>query len=260
MKHVRVALITGVAAALCLGGGRASGAPRDAALSLVSVLDVRDEVLADAASGAGGSAGEHDPSRMFLLSLTIPGTGQIVQGEKRGYVYMLAEIAFWATYAALNDKGLDERSAYEAYAREHWDREAYLAFYDQECADNPDVDYDDGCRPLAEFGTQEYYEDIGKYDVYWPWWSDGGAPNDVTDDDLAVRNEYWGMRGDSNTHLRQARYYMMAAFLNHLVSAVDSFLSARRGGDPAEASAGLGLEFGVPDDAAGFTCALVVRQ
>ena len=35
------------------------------------------------------------------------------------------------------------------------------------------------CRPLAEYGTQEYYEDIGKYDTYWGWWSASGSGSGV---------------------------------------------------------------------------------
>ncbi len=206
---------------------------------------------------------EHDPSRMFLLSLAIPGAGQFVQGEKRGYLYVAAEIAFWAGFLVLNEKGLEERAGYEDYADAHWDFEGYSTWYDANCADcakQRASDYE--CRPLAEYGTQEYYEDIGKYDTYWSWWSASGSGSGSSEY-LDVRNEYWGMRGESNHHLRQARYSMTAAFLNHLVSSVDSFLSARRGRKAGSGSAGGSapeprILFDTAGGGAGLRCALVV--
>jgi hypothetical protein len=74
-----------------------------------------------------------------------------------------------------------------------------------------------------------------------------------------VRDIYWGMREDSNRDLRNARYCVTAAFLNHMVSAVDSFLSARAGRSPDHAERDLSLEFGVADGGDGLSCAAVMR-
>ncbi len=234
-----------------------------ARLALVSSLDARAEVL-DA--GGDEAQGGHDPARMFLLSLAVPGSGQIVQGEKRGWLYLVAELAFWGGFYALNEAGLGERDDYERFADEHWDFDGYSAWYQDNCVDCGDDcagDYD--CRPLAEYGTQEYYEDIGKYGTYWRWWHFDGDEWDIVWDgysaeDVSFRDEYWGMRQESNRHLRQARYFMMAAFLNHVVSAVDSFLSARSGGaESAVAAPDVALEFDVPEGREGLSCTLVAR-
>jgi hypothetical protein len=237
----------------------AAPAGPSADLVLISSLDARTELLALTAAGAsGGSAGaSHDPPKMMFLSLAVPGAGQLVQGEKRGYLYLLFEVAMWGGFYYLDQQGLEERSDYEDFVVENWNLAGYLEFFEEHCLDDPQ-DYANGCRPLAPEGSQEFYEDVGKYDVYWPWWSGDGAPNDVTADDMAVRDEYWGMRMDSNAHLRQARYFMMAALLNHVASALDSFLIARSSAYGA-APIDLGLEFGVPEDAVGLTCALVAQ-
>jgi hypothetical protein len=243
---------------------RTPAAPMAADLRLVSALDARAE-LTSLDSTAPDEKG-HDPSRMFLLSLAVPGAGQVVQGEKRGYIYLATEIALWAGFFALNGKGLDERAEYEDYADAHWDSAGYYAWYDAncvECAKERASDYE--CRPLAVPGTQEYYEDIGKYDTYWRWWSYSGSGPSAPEEYLDVRNEYWGMRGQSNHHLRQARYSMTAAFLNHLVSSVDSFLSARRGHKAGgETLGGNGPEPRILFDTAsggdGLRCALVVSH
>jgi len=228
-------------------------------LVLISSLDAGEELLQLVSEG-GMSVEvetEHDPPKMMLLSMAVPGAGQLVQGEKRGYLYLLLEAAMWGGFYYLDQKGLEERSDYEDFVIENWDLAAYQDFFEENCLEDPH-DYANGCRPLAPEGSQEFYEDVGKYDVYWPWWSGDGSPNDVTSDDMALRDEYWGMRKDSNGHLRQARHFMMAALLNHVVSALDSFFIARTPGAP-EAPADLGLEFGVPDDTAGLSLALVAR-
>jgi hypothetical protein len=231
-------------------------------LRLVSALEAEAELTA-LGSTASVDAG-HDPARMFLLSLAVPGAGQVIQGEKRGYVYLAAEIALWAGFFALNDKGMDERDDYEGYADSHWDYAGYSAWFDEHCtacAKEPADDY--ACRPLAVYGTQEYYEDIGKYDTYWSWWSHDGSGQADAPEYMDVRNEYWGMRIESNHDLRQARYAMTAAFLNHLVSSVDSFLSARRGHEAGgESSGGNAPEPRILFDTAsggdGLRCTLVV--
>jgi hypothetical protein len=68
------------------------------------------------------------------------------------------------------------------------------------------------------------------------------------------------MRGDSNRYLRQARYTMMAALLNHVAAAVDAFLTARGGATfPTDSVGDLGIEFDVADGGDGLTCALTAR-
>jgi len=191
------------------------------------------------------------------------GSGQLIQGKARGYIYLAAEIALWSGFYLLDSKGMDERDEYEAYARDKWDFDAYSDWYNDVCVDCPDCD-PTLCRPLATYGTQEYYEDIGKYRTYWRWWDIDGDEDSIgwdewSSDDLAFRDTYVGMRGDSNLHLRQARYAMMAALLNHVTAAVDAFLTARGGTSPIDSVADLGLEFGVADSGDGLTYALAMR-
>jgi hypothetical protein len=177
---------------------------------------------------------------------------------------MLLEAALWGGFFVLDQKGLDERAEYERFADENWDFAAYQDWFNEHCSGcSPENPCDYECRPLADYGTQEYYEDIGKYDAYWGWWNIDGQESFLeghSDIDLALRDRYYEMRGESNRHLRQARYAMMAAFLNHVVSAFDAFLISR--GDSADAygdGRSLDLEFDVADGGAGLTCALVSR-
>lgn len=214
----------------------------------------RERVEEDSARKAAG---------MFLLSLAVPGTGQLARGETRGYLYLAAELALLGTYYVLETKGRDEVDEFEAFADAHWDYDGYSAWYEANCVDCGDScgnSYD--CRPLAPYGSGEYYEDIGKYSTYWSWWSDDGVGNE-NPEYLDVRNVYWELRGISNMHLRRARYSLTAAFLNHAVSALDAFLSTRseeKGSPPGETGTGsAGIEFDVPSSGVGLRCAIVAR-
>jgi hypothetical protein len=239
------------------GGARAAG-PRaiDPALVLVSSLDAEEELLSLSRGASTDLADGHDPGRMFLVSLAVPGAGQLVEGHKRGFLYLAAEAAFWTGFFILNGDGLDKRDAYEDFADARWDYEGYQAYFEQHCQDDP-YNPAEGCRPLAPCGSQEFYEDIGKYDVYWDWWTVDPAGGPTTP--YGVRDVYWQMRKDSNRDLRNARYFVTAAFLNHLVSAVDSFLSARGGRSPGHAGRDLSLEFDLADAGGGLSCAVVMR-
>lgn len=231
-------------------------------LALVSSLDARAELLDAAADPAPDDGG---PGRgvATMASLVVPGAGQLLKGEARGYAYLLAEAAFWVAYSVLNEEGLDIRSEYEAYADAHWDREGYEAFYDAYCTSCEGDECPDGCRPLAPDGSQEYYEDIGKYSVYWPWWSTDDGDEDVpgaetSPVDQALRDDYWGMRKDSNRNLRNARYFMTAAFLNHIVSAADAFLNSKDASvSDLAATRDTGLIFDVADGGDGIRCSLI---
>ncbi len=256
--------------ALPTGGGTPDGEGARAhsvaqELVLISSLDARDELLEVGAGGVGQGATGHDPTLMFFASVAVPGSGQLIQGKARGYIYLAAEIALWGGFYLLDSKGLDERDEYEAFADGNWDFDAYTDWYNERCADCQPGD-ETLCRPLATYGTQEYYEDIGKYRTYWRWWNIDGDEydpdvewDDYSDDDLAFRDTYVDMRGDSNLHLRQARYAMMAALLNHVTAAVDAFLTARGDTSPSDRVADLGLEFGVADNGDGLTYALTMR-
>ena len=41
---------------------------------------------------------------MFFYSLVVPGAGQLAQGEKRGFVYIMAELALWGGFYLLEQE------------------------------------------------------------------------------------------------------------------------------------------------------------
>jgi hypothetical protein len=261
VKPIQILTVAALLLAAGAAGAEVGASPE---LALISSLDARDELLEAGQGGGDSAAEERSPALMAVASLAAPGAGQLLQGHARGYLFLLAEAALWGGFYMLDSRGMDERDKYETFADDHWDFAAYTAWYESTCVDCPTCDQY-LCRPLAEYGTQEYYEDIGKYATYWRWWNIEGDETYIDWDeysaaDVTLRDAYYDMRGDSNRYLELARYMMMAAFLNHVVASVDAFLSARGdGAGHSEPVGDLGVEFDVADSGDGLRCALTAR-
>ena len=44
------------------------------------------------------------PAKAFLFSAIVPGTGELYSKTKRGYLFMAAEVAFWAAYIVIHGR------------------------------------------------------------------------------------------------------------------------------------------------------------
>ena len=158
--------------------------------------------------------GEHHVSsgRAFLYNLILPGTGHLYAGYKRGWAHLGVEGATWLTYFYYHDRGAQKENQFEAFADDHWDYDKYIA--ECGCAGSPQ---DSIIVYFKENNTQQYYEDIGKLDYYWQGWDDYNATKQDSDN----RRYYYGIRNDSNNFFKNARYAVVVAFVNRIVSAVD---------------------------------------
>jgi len=160
-------------------------------------------------------ARKRSPGLAFLFSAAVPGGGQFYNGQRRGLVYLAVEAAAWIAHLSFRSSGNDKETEYKRFADGHWDLDRYReAAGDTACfwsleADSLIVDF-------SENNRQHYYEDIGKLESYSCGW-----------DSQTNRTEYRDLRGRSNDLLRSARTARMVVFLNHLVSAIDAFRSAR---------------------------------
>jgi hypothetical protein len=142
------------------------------------------------------SHGDPSPFLAGLMSAVIPGSGQLAQGQKRGWVYLGVEVAAWFSFFAIRSAGSQAEEDFEQYGDSHWD-------WDR-CPGLDPVERDD-----------EFYDNIGREDDYACGW-----------DEQSNRDIYNGMRSDSNDLYRASRYAASVAFLNHIVSAVDAAKSA----------------------------------
>jgi hypothetical protein len=170
--------------------------------------------------GAGGEFGGTDvdgdgadaPVIPMLMSLLVPGAGEVYLGHSRGYLQIALDAASWYGALHYDGKGEDKKDEYYAYADEHWSLDRLAAGYDPSWSSdqpywNPEYDamagdgldyFPDASEgdfggidtfrnlPLwvsAEEDRREYYENLGKWDQFVFGWDDYEDPRNFLDTD-----------------------------------------------------------------------------
>jgi len=199
-----------------------------------------------------------------LMSLAIPGAGEVYSGEyTKGAIFFVAEVVGLTVGILQNKKGDDRTTEFQAYADEHWSAVKYAQYLNtyagvQYRADkkNATIDltaprdvlwsqinaYEEGpwaegfSHKLPKYPEQQYYELIGKYNQFKYGWDtypvdpatglprkDTGYNNDIPQQLL----DYAKVRGTANDFYSASRLAFSLVVVNHLLSAVDGYLSAR---------------------------------
>lgn len=183
--------------------------------------------------------------RGFLYSLVVPGAGEFYAGSKiKAVLFFGLEAGFWTGYFSYHKKGKDKENQYLAFADVHWNVQKYSdslnSWYGVPkdangiVVDTPGVYWHSetdsivishSIHPVADQPidkSQQYYEEIGKYDQFRFGW------DDFTGAILTVnRNLYLNMRRDSNSLLDKANRFVMFSLANHLLSAFDAAIAVR---------------------------------
>lgn len=179
-----------------------------------STKDMHPGTVVDNQSPVTDTDTEHHVSsgRAFIYNLILPGTGHLYAGYKRGWAHLGVEGATWLTYFYYHDRGAQKETQFQAFADDHWNYDKWIA--DCGCSGSPQ---DSIIVYFRDNNTQQYYEDIGKLDYYWQGWDDYNTVKADSDN----RRYYYGIRNDSNNFFKNARYAVVVAFVNRIVSAVD---------------------------------------
>jgi hypothetical protein len=174
------------------------------------------------------------PKKAFLYSLIVPGMGQRYAGSHvlKPLVFLGAEAGLWMGYFKYRNDGNKKTDEYHDYADAHWfegdsaiDTTYRGWLYDQ------DLSEDDLSHTLPDVKNQEYYEMIGKYEQFRAGWDDYGHwdwPPDSLPPTSPHRETYLNMRRDANDFFDTANRLVIFSMINHLVSAFDAALAARR--------------------------------
>ncbi len=214
---------------------------------------------------------EKSPRRAFLYSVLLPGLGEWYAGsKKRALAFFGVEAVVLGLWSSWKGKGNDLEQDFREVADEHWDPENYLAWRDMRdarrnnsfthalpCSSDVVEVYipsrramlnakKDGTAkiPKVDFGgcaateIQQYYELIGKYDIFQVGWDDltdmqTGNTIDIASIDSVESSHsdrrlvYEGQRNESNKYLKRASTLTGLLLVNHVISAIDAARVAR---------------------------------
>ncbi|MFH2050122.1 MAG: DUF5683 domain-containing protein [bacterium] len=191
------------------------------------------------------------PAKAFAMSLLVPGLGQFYNGSKIKPVFFLGvEVASWVLYSKWDSKGDDLTAEFEAFHDSLWSRsryeDKYLLWTYGETDDNL-ITAHEVSHHLPDTKTQQYYEMTGKYDQFaWGWddaqlgnktldsFSVEHPPAGITGDPIntpysANRIEiYEPMRKEADDNYRKANRMIILSVANHVISAFEAFIMAKR--------------------------------
>lgn len=216
---------------------------------------------ASAGPAGGASWSGRKTALAMIASAILPGMGELYCYTASRDNWTLARVpAFvaldgymWYGYFHNHSVGKDYKHDYEVYADAHWNLDRFLAnhpccaslggcgtwqYYNEHCQGQ----YNYFVYTPKESSTEEYYENIGKYNAFAFGWDDAQAwdysnVNEATDYQYWTphRQYYWSLRKDSDRYLLRADNYLMGLLVSRVVSILDTGWLAYRiskGNDP----------------------------
>ena len=148
------------------------------------------------------------------LSAVIPGTGQAYAGDaKRGFWFLLAEVAGWAAHQVYRKRGEEIGDAATFFAGDPADSTSNWSFSRwTQATDDNSVEI----VALYQADRDVFYDLIATDPRYFAGWTGEGS-----------RAHFEATRKVADDRNRYARYAGTLLWLNHVVAAVDAFRSAR---------------------------------
>jgi hypothetical protein len=176
------------------------------------------------------------PSKAFLYSMTIPGTGQLYNRSTfKAGLFMAVEVVSWVDWLINQRQGQKKTDDYNNFADgdSGWSAERYTNWLIETygiVSDTSEFTRNDSTmrftHHLPATRTQQYYEMIGKYDQFQYGWSDTDY---LTGEyNSRHRTRYLNDRATANDYFTKAKTGAIIAIANHLLSAFDAALSAKR--------------------------------
>lgn len=175
------------------------------------------------------------PSKAFLYSMVIPGAGQLYNQSKfKAGLFMAIEVVAWADWFTYHKKGQDKTDDYNAFADQYWSPSQYTDWLIETygiTSDTAEFINEKGeptrfTHHLPATKTQQYYEMIGKYDQFRYGWKDTDYARGEYASEYRVK--YLNDRADANDFFSKAKTGAIISIANHLLSAFDAALSAKR--------------------------------
>jgi hypothetical protein len=185
----------------------------------------------------------------ILLSALLPGAGEFY-GESylKAGIFFAAEVLAWGTLFYFNGKGDAKTEEFQAYADKYWDVRTYARWLKNgPFRDNGQINPDEPDKnvlreqiivcervnfshTMPEYGSQQFYELIGKYQNFQPGWTnlhnvptyDPGSPYYYQNYHDPVFTAYAVERDEANDFYKYAKVGPIVAIINHILSAADA--------------------------------------
>ncbi|MBU1318586.1 MAG: hypothetical protein KKH67_05240 [candidate division Zixibacteria bacterium] len=163
--------------------------------------------------------------KAFLYSIAVPGLGEYYSGSKlKAGIFFAFDMLSWTQYLTKHSSGTKKEDEFEDYADNHWSPTEYTIWLIDTLGKESDADVAGFTHHLPDQKTQQYYEMIGKWEQFKHGWDDYDPVRDTSFN----RVSYLSMREDANSKLESARTWAMVSLANHVLSAFDAALSAKR--------------------------------
>lgn len=180
----------------------------------------------------------------ILLSAVIPGAGELY-GESylKAGIFFAVELLAWGTYLYFDNKGSSKEEEYHQFADANWDVRRYARWLNDQFQAGVDpqaelqelrrqiIAFESGkfSHTLPEYGSQQYYELIGKYQNFMGGWADAESNGNwvVTSSNYFTYKTpmflgYADDRQKANDFYDYAKIGPVTAILNHVLSAADA--------------------------------------
>ncbi len=199
------------------------------------------------------------PNEAFLYSLAIPGMGQLYTGAKHGYIYTAAEVGLFITYFILRNKAVKTRDDYREVVRDH------VIFIGPGSFEKWDLVEDFEHATQYENWNHLYDSDETRNRTGKWYWKDLD-PSLKDEKDTAIefdskyRLEAFDLRQNANDTFQTARTMLGLVILNHIVSAVEARITAKRWNQKQQASKGFEIDVQTDVTSESFKSALVLRK
>ena len=231
MKHTRwsafALLIYGVIMVLAPPGVASHGEPNETNLGHTSfwlmsalgtqTLEERSETL--------DTETMKSPTKAFLYSALVPGSGQLYVGVKRGYLQIAAEVGFLAAYFLTHNDAENLRDDYRDQVRAHVVFEGPTKFESWDSIEDFEhATLFDNWHNVYTDNNGDPLERVGEW-----YWGDRAAFKDQerTEHDSEERVKALELREDANDKFQTARTLLGIVILNHVVSTIDAHIATK---------------------------------
>lgn len=162
--------------------------------------------------------GWKSPGKASVLSLALPGSGQLYAGSNRGFVFLGVEAVAVLAFVKYKNDSHEKRDQYFSYVGDPTQSSSRFSFDRLAASVSPEELA--RLQAIYEKDPREFYDLVSTNDAYAAGWADAGASS-------GQRSTAQDYIDQVNTLGRKSNFGLFTAIANHLVSTIDALHLAR---------------------------------